>query len=92
MTIGLLHHQSVCLSVCPPLITLNRLVDFHEIWYKRNAIQGDLDAIIFNPIGLIILKLMMLKVIRCALLNCGFGLFMFHGNHSNQVIYCSKSG
>jgi hypothetical protein len=27
------------------------LVDFHEIWYRGNAIQGDLDAIIFNPIA-----------------------------------------
>jgi hypothetical protein len=30
---------------------LNRFVDFHEIWYGGNAIQGDLDAIIFNPMA-----------------------------------------
>jgi hypothetical protein len=39
------------------------LVDFHEIWYGGNAIQGDLDAIIFNPIASIILKLLNFKVV-----------------------------
>jgi hypothetical protein len=38
------------LSVCPPLITLNCLVDFYEIWHGGSAIQVDLDAAIFNPI------------------------------------------
>jgi hypothetical protein len=38
----------VCLCVC--------LVDFHEIWFGGNAIQGDLNAIIFNPIASVILK------------------------------------
>jgi hypothetical protein len=32
------------------------LVDFHEIWYGGNAIQGDLDAVITNPISSTILK------------------------------------
>jgi hypothetical protein len=27
------------------------MVDFHEIWYEGNAIQGDLDAIVLNPIA-----------------------------------------
>jgi prolipoprotein diacylglyceryltransferase len=36
---------SIYLSVCPPLITLKRLVDFYEIWYGGNSIQGDLYAI-----------------------------------------------
>jgi hypothetical protein len=45
MKLGLSNHQ----SVCNPLMTLNCLVDFHEIWYGGNAIQGDLNAIIFNP-------------------------------------------
>jgi hypothetical protein len=40
------------------------LVDFYEIWYGGNAIQADLDAIIFNPIALIILKLLRFKVVR----------------------------
>jgi hypothetical protein len=40
---------SVCLSVCPPLITFETLGRFREIWYGGNAIKGDLDAIIFNP-------------------------------------------
>jgi hypothetical protein len=53
--------QSVCLSVClsvcvSSLITLNRLADFHEIWYRGKSIQGDLDVTIFNPIASIILK------------------------------------
>jgi hypothetical protein len=76
----------VCLSVCPPLITSEPLGRFHEIWYGDNAIQGDLDAIIFNPIASIILKLLRFKVVRQALLNCGFGLFMFCGKHGNQVV------
>jgi hypothetical protein len=66
------------------------MVDFHEIWYGGNAIQGDLDGIIFNPIVSIILKSVRFKVVRHALLNYAFGLFMFHGNHGNQVVYCSK--
>jgi hypothetical protein len=36
---------------------LNRLVEFHAIWYGGNAIQRDLDAMVFNPIASIILKL-----------------------------------
>jgi hypothetical protein len=32
------------------------------------------------------------RVVRWALLNCAFVLFMFHGNHGNQVVYCSKFG
>jgi hypothetical protein len=27
---------------------------------------------------------------RWAMLSCGFELFMLHGNHGNQVVYCSK--
>jgi hypothetical protein len=54
----------VCLSVCPPLITSEPLGRVHEICYRGNAIQGDLDEIIFNPIGSIILKLLNLKVVR----------------------------
>jgi hypothetical protein len=57
-----------------------------------NAIQGNLDAIIFNLKASIILKLLRFKVVRRILLNYGFGLFMAHGNHGNQVVYCSKFG
>jgi len=39
------------------------LVDFHEIWYGGNAIQGDLDAVIFNPISSTILKWLRFKVV-----------------------------
>jgi hypothetical protein len=39
-----------------------------------------------NPRASIILKLLAFKVLRRALLNCGFGLFMFHGNHDNQDV------
>jgi prolipoprotein diacylglyceryltransferase len=35
---------------------LTHLLDFHEIWYGGNAIQGDLDVIIFIPIVSIILQ------------------------------------
>jgi hypothetical protein len=41
-----------------------------------DAIQGDLDAIIFNPIASIILQLLRFKFVRYALLKGGFGLFM----------------
>jgi hypothetical protein len=39
------------------------MVDFHEIWYGGNAIQGDPDAIIFNPISSTILKWLMFKFV-----------------------------
>jgi hypothetical protein len=42
---------------------LNRYVDFHEIWHRGNAIQGDLDAIIFNPTSSTILKWLRFKVV-----------------------------
>jgi hypothetical protein len=43
---------------------LNRLVDFHEIWYGGNAIQGDLEAMVFNPIpSSTILKWLRFKVV-----------------------------
>jgi hypothetical protein len=38
--------------------------DIHEIWYGSNAIQGDLDAINFNSIASIVLKLLRFKVVR----------------------------
>jgi hypothetical protein len=38
------------------------LVDFHEIWYGGNAIQGGLNAIIFNPMASTILKWLRFKV------------------------------
>jgi hypothetical protein len=41
---------------------LNRLVDFNEIWYTVNAIQGDLDSIVFNPLSSANLKWFRLKV------------------------------
>jgi hypothetical protein len=54
----------VCLSMCPSLITFDRLVDFHDIWYGGNDIQDDLDSILFKPIASIILKILSLKVVR----------------------------
>jgi hypothetical protein len=39
------------------------LVDFHEIWYRGIAIQGDLNAVIFNPISSTILKWLRFKVV-----------------------------
>jgi hypothetical protein len=43
---------------------MNRLVDFHEIWYGGNAVQRDLDTIIFNPIATLILKLLRFRFVR----------------------------
>jgi hypothetical protein len=40
------------------------MVEFYEIWRGSNAIQGDLDAIIFNPIASIVLKLLRFKIVR----------------------------
>jgi hypothetical protein len=54
---------SVCLSVTH-LQLLNRLVDFNGIWYEGNDIQGDFDAIIFNPLASIILKLSRFRFVR----------------------------
>jgi hypothetical protein len=58
MKVGLSNLQSV--RLCVP----HRLVDFHEMWYGGNDIQGDLDAIIFNPIDSITLKLLWFKLVR----------------------------
>jgi hypothetical protein len=38
-------------------------VDFREIWYAGAAIQGDLDAVIFNTSSSTILKLLRLKFV-----------------------------
>jgi hypothetical protein len=38
------------------------MVDFHKIFYGGDAIQGDRDAIIFNPIASTILKLLRFKI------------------------------
>jgi hypothetical protein len=39
------------------------LLDFHEICYGCNAIQGDLDAIFFNAIASIVLQLLTFTVL-----------------------------
>jgi hypothetical protein len=62
----------VCLSVCSPLMTFKPLGNLHEIWYGGNAVQGDLDAVTFNPTASIILKLLRFKVVKRASLNCKF--------------------
>jgi hypothetical protein len=51
----------MCVS---PLITSEPLGRFHELWYGGNAIQGDLDAVIFNPIASVVLKLLRFIVVR----------------------------
>jgi hypothetical protein len=56
------HNQSV---VCLPIITLNRLVGFHEIRQWGHAIEGDLDAIIYNSMHSTILKWRRFKLLRC---------------------------
>jgi hypothetical protein len=45
---------------------------------------------IFNAMASVTLKLLRFKVVRWALLNYEFGLFMLYGYHGNQVVYCSK--
>jgi hypothetical protein len=51
---------SVCLSDSHQL--LNRLVDFQEIWYGRDDIEGDHDAIIFNPTASTVLKWLRFRI------------------------------
>jgi hypothetical protein len=77
MKVGLSNHQSVCVSL------LNRLIDFHYIWYVGDAIQGDLDAIIFNPIALPVSKWLRFKFQIFSLVQQWFGI-------GNQGMYFTK--
>jgi hypothetical protein len=43
--VGLSNHQSVCPS--PTNNFWTAWLHFHEIWYGGNAIQGDLDTVMF---------------------------------------------
>jgi hypothetical protein len=43
----ILDHQSVCVSRKK---LLNRVVDYDEILYGSNAIEGDRDVVIISPI------------------------------------------
>jgi hypothetical protein len=54
MEIGLWGDHAVCVCVCvclSPYQLLNGLVDFHEIWQRGDIIQGDDDAVLFNPMA-----------------------------------------
>jgi hypothetical protein len=62
MKVGLSNYQYVC--VCSPVVTVNRLVDFHVVWYGGNAIREDLDTIIFNPIASMILRLLRFRIVK----------------------------
>lgn len=44
-------------------------MDFNAIWYVGDAIQVDLDAIIFDPVVSTILKMLRFKIVRQALLS-----------------------
>jgi hypothetical protein len=81
MKVGL-WNQSVSLF----LITFEPIGSFHEIWYAGDAIEGDLNMTVFNPIAATILKLLRFKIIRwmhylhhLALLNSRLGLFSIVG-------------
>jgi hypothetical protein len=43
---------------------LNQLVDFNEIQYGGHAIEGDLDAVFFNPVPSTIPKWRTFKLLR----------------------------
>jgi hypothetical protein len=88
MKTGLSNHQ----SVCPKLLTFEPLVEFNEIWHGGNAIQGDLDAIIFNPIVSIILKLLRFKFVWRALLNLGLVCLCYMVTMASKFFYCSIFG
>jgi hypothetical protein len=90
LSVRLSVHPSVC--VFPTNNFWTAWYFFVNISYGGNASQGDLNTIIFNHIPSTILKLLRFIVVRWALLNCAFVFFMFHDNHCNQVVYCSKFG
>jgi hypothetical protein len=50
------------------------LVDFHDIWWGGDAIQGHLDAIIFNPIASTTLKWLRFKFEIFSLAQRWFGI------------------
>jgi hypothetical protein len=54
----------VCVCVCVPYKLLNQLVDFYEIQFGDIAIEGDLDAILFNGVVAIITKWQTFKLLR----------------------------
>jgi len=43
---------------------LNKIPDFHDIQQRGDAIEGDLDAINFNPVALTILKWQTFKLLK----------------------------
>jgi hypothetical protein len=59
-----INDSKLSVSVSPTNNLLSRLIVFHEIWYGVNAIQGDPDVIILNPIASIILILLRFKFVR----------------------------
>jgi hypothetical protein len=89
---GLSNEQSFCVSVCPPLITFEPLGRISWNLVRRWCHSREPRCNNSNHISSITLKLLRFKFVRWALLNCGFGLFMFHGNTWNQVVYCSTFG
>jgi hypothetical protein len=58
-----INHTKIAAIVNNAIELLNCLVDFHDIWLGGNAIQVDLDVVIFIPIYSTILKWMRLKVV-----------------------------
>jgi hypothetical protein len=43
---------------------LNQLIDFYEIQYGGHAIEGDLDAVLFNPVPSTIPKWQTFELLR----------------------------
>jgi hypothetical protein len=65
------------------------VVDFRELLYGGNAIQGDLDAIIFNPIALAIVKWVRFKFQIFSLAQQWFGIGdqgMYFSNGSEIIL------
>jgi hypothetical protein len=60
------------------------LVDFREVWLGSDAIQGDIDSIIFNPIASTILKWLRFKFQIFCLAQQWFGI-------GNQGMYFTKA-
>jgi hypothetical protein len=62
----------MCVDVSP-LITLNRLVALDEMVYEGDAIEGDPDVLIYNPMSSNILKRLTFKCRHSAPLSVGLG-------------------
>jgi hypothetical protein len=63
---------------------LNQLVDFYEIRWKGHAIEGDLDAIIFNAVAATIPKWQTFKLVR-------WMQNLHQSTYDHEILYSDRS-